>query len=501
MRLRAAPEMPPMMAALSQATKRKRSIQESAPIILILLGAGMLRLAHLPYSHFQGDEIKALYPPGAAFPRFLLIEGKGPVQSLVTLLVRSITGGYAEWVTRLPFSLASLLAVYILYRLVRGAFGRSPALLSAGLLGSCGLLVALGRVVQYQSFCILFILLTAHFLFRWLRKDEPLLLYPGLLSYALGGLTHYDALAFAPSLGVILIAGFWQHRSRARSHLKHLSIAGLMGVVLVGLFYIPFMLHPIFPSEKAYLLRRIASGWGMKTFTSTQALLGLYLPPLYLAFTIPLLVFGVACVLRRRDLPGLIILFWFFSVFAFYMLLGGDPRSHVYNFFSPGVVLVAIGMEGVVGCARTRPIQRCLETGLWVLIIAFGCATYYMLVDHTVEHPWYGKTLFGYPLPNVEARRIDGVFGFPYQRGLPRVGELFRSGELRGSFDSNERGGMADYYFRSRRAIPPDYYIYVHRPSSLERHLPAYVARHYRWIGEVSIRGKKTIDIYESPFR
>jgi hypothetical protein len=124
-----------------------------------------------------------------------------------------------------------------------------------------------------------------------------------------------------------------------------------------------------------------------------------------------------------------------------------------------------------------------------------------MVVDHTVEHPWYSKTILGYPLPNVEARRIDGVFGFPYQRGFLKVGALFQSGQLTGSFDSNERVEMANHYFRAGRASPPDYYIYVHRPVSPDWHLPAFVAQHYRWIGEISVEGRKTVDIYESPRR
>jgi hypothetical protein len=124
-----------------------------------------------------------------------------------------------------------------------------------------------------------------------------------------------------------------------------------------------------------------------------------------------------------------------------------------------------------------------------------------MLVDHTVEHPWYRKTILGFPLPNVEARRIEGVFGFPYNRGLPRVGELYRSGRLQGSYESNERDVMADYYFEARRSIPPDYYIYVLRPLSLESRLPEVVARHYRKVMELSVDGRKTIEIYESPVR
>jgi 4-amino-4-deoxy-L-arabinose transferase-like glycosyltransferase len=469
------------------------------PLTLILLGSAALRFIHLPYSHFQGDEIKALYPPGEAFPDFLFSQGKGPIQYLVTILIGWATGGYVEWVTRLPFALASLVAVYVVYRLVHDVFERSVALMSAALFGTCGLVAAFGRVVQYQSFCILFILLTAHFLFMWLRKSNPLLLYPGLLFYALALLTHWDALAFAPALVAILVAGRSQHRQEVHADIKHLAIAGLMGAVIVGGFYIPYVLEPNFTAR--YLLGRIASGKPIQeTFASVYGLLGLYLPPLYMAVTIPSLIYGVSLLLRnRRSIPCLIFAWWFISVFAFYMLLGGDPRTHVYNYFLPGLVLVAFGLDGLIKLAGNPGQARTLRTGVWVLIVGFALATYTMLVDHTVEHPWYRKTILGYPLPNVETRRIAGVFGFPYQRALPEVGVLFQSGQLTGSFDSNERDVMADYYFRTWRASPPDYYIYVHHPMSLYRNLPAFVSLEYRWIREILVDGRKVIDIYKSP--
>jgi 4-amino-4-deoxy-L-arabinose transferase-like glycosyltransferase len=423
------------------------------PLVLILLGSAALRLMYLSYSHFQGDEIKALYPPGAPFPEFLFVQKKGPVQFLVTLLVRSVTGGYSEWITRFPFALASLVGVYVLYLLVRDTFGRSPALFSAALVGSCGLLAAFGRIVQYQSFCILFVLLTAYSLFRWLRTGDSLLLYPGLLSYALALLTHYDALTFAPTLGVLLVVGCRRHKDGLRSTLTHLTIGGVAGVILVGLFYIPYMWQPGFPGVRAYLLTRVASGWGLRTFPLTSDLLGLYLPPFYLTVMVPLLVYGAIELIRsRRDLPGLAVVFWFLTTFTFYMLLGGDPRSHVYTYFLPGLILAGLGMDRLVASVRGRSLTFMLPGLAWTLITVSGGVTYYMLVDHAVEHPWYRKTVLGYPLPNLESRRIEGVFGFPYKRGLPGVGELYRSGRLQGSYESNERDVMADYYFGARRS-------------------------------------------------
>jgi 4-amino-4-deoxy-L-arabinose transferase-like glycosyltransferase len=162
-------------------------------------------MIHLGYSHFQGDEIQALYPIGVAFPASLLEQLKGPVQLLLTAAVHVLTGDYGEWETRLPFSLASLLGVYAVYLVTRDAFGRRPALWAAALVGSCGLLVAFGRIVQYQAFVMLAVTSSALFLVRWIQGDRPRDLYLALISFAFGVLAHYDAVTFLPALTLLLL--------------------------------------------------------------------------------------------------------------------------------------------------------------------------------------------------------------------------------------------------------------------------------------------------------
>ena len=108
------------------------------PLSLIFLVSVVLRMTNLAYSHFQGDEIKALFPENAVFPDFLLTQRKGPGQFVVTLGVRLATGGYEEWITRLPFAFSSVASVLVIFYLTREHWGRSPALLAAALVGTCG---------------------------------------------------------------------------------------------------------------------------------------------------------------------------------------------------------------------------------------------------------------------------------------------------------------------------------------------------------------------------
>jgi 4-amino-4-deoxy-L-arabinose transferase-like glycosyltransferase len=425
-----------------------------------------------------------------------------------------LTGEYGEWQTRLPFSLASLLTVYIIFVFVRDSFGQRPALWAAALTGSCGLLVAFGRIVQYQAIVMLSVSLSAMFLLHWIQRDEVHLLYFGLASYSIGILSHYDSITFLPALLLLLTLGF---RSRERwtwPRFRHLILAGLLAFFLAGLFYVPFIFRPGFSSVTNYLQDRVVGGSVRATFAQTEQLLSLYFPPLYLKTIFVITIIGSATIIRDENRPiKLVMLTWAAAPFAFYMFLGGDPRSHVYMYVLPAMILAAIGIEAIVSLAKSRQLTQFAQATAWTVIISFAAITYYMMIDHSIEHPWEKKTVFGYELPNLESGYVQGVFGFPYNRNLQQVGELFRSGELEGTVGSNERYSTVEFYFNAPRSSPPvtyfddpgssppDYYFYVHRPFSLRRTLPATVDEEYQLFGTIEKGGRTTIDIYVAPWK
>jgi len=482
-------------------------------LVAVMVTAAALRLISLNYSEFQGDEVKALYPAEAGLPLWLLGQTKGPIQFLVTLTVRLVSGGYGEWQTRLPFALASLLTVLVVYLLVREAFDRRRALWAAALTASCGLLVAFGRIVQYQAFVMLAVASAAWFLVRWIRRDRMLYLYAGFLSFAFGILAHYDALTFGPAFAALLVLGFLRREQRTRRRLLHLGLAALSAGLLLSLFYVPFVLRPGFGLVAQYLGGRVAAGLGSTTFAQVGRLLGLYLPPGYLAVVGALALIGAVVALARTARPfGPIIVLWFVVPFVFYMLLGGRPRSHVYMVVLPGLILAALAIEAVLSRVHPDGWGVAARAAVWAALALSAGMAYFMLVDHGVEHPWEAKTVLGYRLPNLVSGNVQGVFGFPYRRGLAQVGDRFRAGQLRGTFDSNERDAAAEFYFGAPRSSPPaiyfdeqgstapDYYIYVLRPFSLRRDLPAVVRETYRQVDKIRENGRTTIEIYAAPW-
>jgi hypothetical protein len=286
-----------------------------------------------------------------------------------------------------------------------------------------------------------------------------------------------------------------------------------MALLLAGTFYIPFIFRPGFASVTDYLQDRVTGGSVRVTFEKTYELLRLYFPPLYLPAISSLAAIGSTTLFTRRaPLYIFTTLTWFASPFFFYMFLGGDPRSHIYMYVLPALILAALGIDLLISIPKSRWAIRSGIATAWLIIAVFGSATYYLMVDHSIEHPWEVKPILGYEPPNLTRGHIQGVFGFPYNRGLGQVGELFRSGQLEGTVGSNERYSTVEFYFHAPRSSPPvtyfddpgssppDYYFYIHRPFSLRRALPETVKETYTLIGSIEKDGRATVDIYAAPW-
>jgi hypothetical protein len=293
-----------------------------------------------------------------------------------------------------------------------------------------------------------------------------------------------------------------------------LALAALFALLLAGIFYVPFVLRPGTESVALYLRDRVVAGLGWATFSQTGLLLGLYLPPFYLPVIVALTTVGATIALRPAAQPfGPVIVAWFAAAFAFYMLLGGEPRSHIYMYVLPGMILAALTVDAILSRAKAVWSARAAHGAAWVLLLVSSAMTWYMLVDHSPEHPWERKAILGYELPNLVTQDVQGVLGFPYRRGLERAGLLFRSGSLDGTFDSNERDATVEYYFGAQRASPPgiyfdesgssppDYYVYVLRPFSLRRELPGPIKNTYRLMDTVTLGGRTAIEIYAAPWK
>ena len=124
------------------------------PLLLLVTVAGMLRLADLGWSEFQGDEARVVLRAIAALQGAdgaLAAHRKVPGEILVAYLFAGSLGQIVEAVARLPYAISGVGAVMAFYTLARGLLG-GPAALAAGLLLAVnGYFVAFGRILQYDS--------------------------------------------------------------------------------------------------------------------------------------------------------------------------------------------------------------------------------------------------------------------------------------------------------------------------------------------------------------
>jgi len=101
------------------------------------------------------------------------MDQKGPVQFIITYLLKFINPNYDnQLLLRLPFALAGLFAVIYFYKFVRINFGKKIAFYSSLFFATNGLLVAFSRIVQYQSFVILFMIASLYYLSLAITDDR-----------------------------------------------------------------------------------------------------------------------------------------------------------------------------------------------------------------------------------------------------------------------------------------------------------------------------------------
>ena len=288
--------------------------------ILTLIYTAWIRLQGLGYSEYQGDEILTLdfvdhFKQGKFF-EYLFTRNKGPLQYIVNLLTYKLTGGFDEFWIRLPYALAGILFVWVIFEVTRRVAKNNWAgIIAAGLAASNGLFIAFSRITQYQSFVQLLLALTvlifvknskeggrflkasksaeeksqvfqSQTLFLTLGNRQALFLRPSLLSglagltFGLAGLFHYDALTF------LAFACFYFGKRILESKRVQPAWGGLNPAVaffipflfLAGTFYIPFFLNPSADSTPGYLAERVFGSGFMPRTLYTEMLMKFYIP-------------------------------------------------------------------------------------------------------------------------------------------------------------------------------------------------------------------------------
>ncbi|MFW6063724.1 MAG: glycosyltransferase family 39 protein [Chloroflexota bacterium] len=409
---------------------------------LLLVLTIALRYPNLAHKEFQGDEGVIMERAAAALlgdDAELFLHQKGPVEILIPLYTWGLSDSINEFWSRLPFAAAGVVTVLTIYLLGRLWLGKWFALLAAFLFAVNGFALAFSRIVQYQSFVMLWTVLAVIHGARFRRSGGSLDLSLTAAFLAAGLLAHYDALMVTPILAWLVVTRI---RVGERVPWVGLATATAVGAVLLALFYVPFAVSPTFADTGRYLLGDRLGGsliswsgpdaWRMATFyNSTYYVAGLLLLTLVAGWSLrnhasfPVLV----------GLPLVPLLFYTVAV--------ADPRTHIYTIF-PGAAILAAGGAYATWNGLPHPIIR--RTLAFLLLLYIGVSTVYvylMFVDVSVERQRNWETAQPPFYPTTwEEPPLYGLFGFPHQSGWRAAATL----DQEWPYASNEEQEVSGWY-------------------------------------------------------
>ncbi|MCS7219783.1 MAG: glycosyltransferase family 39 protein [Anaerolineae bacterium] len=539
-----------------------RSVQPGwwlAALMLFILAA-WLRLAHLGYSEFNGDEARATLRAVAVIQGYddtLFLHRKAPAEILLPTAILALTGHLSEATARLPFALANLAGLVALLCLGWRLFGPFAGLTAAALLALDGYFIAFARFTQYQSLVFLSTVTTLLLLAR--GADQPELAVRRLtlaaLIFGAGLLAHYEAiLAIIPASLLLL-------RIRSLRPIHQYMIPFTTAVLLFALFYIPFALHPNFQATLTYITAdRIGSGFLYNNvadfFHRTSLYSSMYAPILmgvlmllallllyYRCLSRPwrwflasaalatialtawdshflrmakmdllVLPWGAVlittCLLPRLSIPLRAVLLWwaFPLILAFFFVK--EPRTHVYVFFPPYALLAGWAVQEVrreiESFFRFWWVQIAGLAVAVVLIVMLSFHAYLAFVRPLPEFlPSYEQNLPAvYPRADF-ASLTEGLFSFPLNNGWKVVGMLYERGIIAGDYDTNkERSWLSAWYTRGQpRCRRTAQWYFEMQMSNLptreeQRLREAYLQRGFQLWGIVEVNGIPKLRIY-----
>ncbi|MBW1819727.1 MAG: glycosyltransferase family 39 protein, partial [Deltaproteobacteria bacterium] len=319
---------------------KRPSLWTALAFAVLILGAA-LRLTHLGYSDYIGDEAGNCMTNSLELVRghqYVLLEPiatgnrRPPTQVLIPALSYLLTRTFDEGVMRFPFALAGLAAIWLMYILGREFF-KSPlgGLVACFLSAINGYFLIFSRLVQYQSIVILLMILSALFFWRFMKYDEQALmskyLFLGTLFFSFSVFTHYEGLLFLPAAVFALV--YKGRRAGWKNCRIPLAGSCLLFLVITALFYIPFFF--IAPGS----MDALSTHWHTRHDASLHFNADLFSisMPFYIskAYMIALIVLSLfSFFTKNRALLGFIGC-WFLMPFIYYVVICSTSHTHVYT--------------------------------------------------------------------------------------------------------------------------------------------------------------------------
>lgn len=528
--------------------------------ISIIIGVAIfLRFSALGSSEFQGDEARAMIIAAGIAQgedEIIFTHRKGPVEAILAAPAILATGHTSEFFARAPFALAGALIVLAVYCLTRSINPQSslPALLAAAWVSVDGYLFAFARIVQYQTI-VVFLLMAALIAITELKASARSLAMAALF-VGCSLLAHYDAILACPALAFVAWHELQRRGLSPRAVFKQLLPPTTLLIGLLAIFYLPFLLNQNFGSTSNYLAARVdVNSLPVNNLSRHLNLYSFYSSSYFVSITCFFLTIGalqgvIAASSASKRLVGLLCV----AFFAAQVLLPSSLLASQSMAWAFAISLIA--MTAVIICAKE---QSAVLRGIWIwgstTLLAFG---FFVARPNTHFYVWHaasailvavaayelmrrlnsyraglgllapallgGSFLFSLhylnhvflrpeiefrfahrkaPVPYYRSLLLEespaGVyFGFQRRSGWKVIGSLVESGQIQGSYGSNEEELITSWYVKGlkRDQADPDFFFVVTRPNDVVD-IPEFKIRdNYHFWGRVYCGGRRTMEIF-----
>jgi len=509
-----------------------KAVTNYVHIIIVSVIAFSLRIINLGYSDYQGDEIKSFFilAENQGLAEFLLNQRKGPGQFIITLLVKQFNHNYSnEFLTRILFALAGFLAVVFFFKFVENTFNKKVAFYSSLFFATNGFLVALSRISQYQSFVILFMMMSIYMAERSI-KDERYKkkgIFLSFLFWAFSILFHYDGVFIAPVIFYFVF--LWSKKyvkefNRNDPFFKHFLTTILLSASLLAIFYVPFILN-LSQNTLSYWGGRI-SGEVSAKLSSSKYLFTVYQPIYAIHFYTFLFLVGIIYIFvpiikkyfsnikYTKLIPQytfnkaltIFVLIWFLSPLIFLEGLIYIPGTHIYGYLVPMFIFLALGIvfiEKILEKFKKYFLPSVISyTGLFFLFLFLFLQSHAIFVDHSREYPWESENFLIWEFPSPTPIFHLSMFGFPYYRNWEGIGNVVMASDNNGYYSTNERKSIARFFVPLRKSTDnAGHFIHIINPQSftnnIQQEKASYWAERYPPVFTFSKSGKDLVRVYK----
>lgn len=449
--------LPPLVATWIRGTTAPFDIEGSRKHWLafgvVVLIALFLRLTNLGYKEFQGDEGVIMVRAASILTgdeSEVFLHQKGPVEILLPAATWALTGTIDDYWSRLPFTWSGLLEVVAIYWLARIWFGRKAGVVAGLLFALGGFGIAFSRIVQYQNLVMLWGTLTLITATRYREngRQRHLLLTSAFL--AAGLLAHYDAILVFPAVLWVLCGRLCKS---GQNRLRPISTSLLLGILVVGAFYVPFALSPNASRTLDYLLAdRVTVSDNTSLFSwSGQAVWQMMTFYNSIWYVLGILLLSAVGLIRslqqRREVAAA---FYLIVPALFYLAIVGDPRTHVYTIIPGAVILSGYGAFVMWESIRRRAsyaleIATMVIAAIWLILVLIYPTLMFVDINKERQRTWEDNRPLPalYPVTWKEPPKY-GLFGFPHQAGWRAALESVADSAY--PYSSNEEEEITNWY-------------------------------------------------------